>query len=688
MLGLVTIPTLVLLTLFLPGFFSFDLFFSRVRRDALEVFFLRVVLSVLLTSGVALLMADCGLFSVPRVLGVLALVSCAGAAWARMRQRTPGGAAPVLGREERVLGLLLAGAAWVFAQPHEYLYGGWDPGVYLQTAAHIAATGGINFHDALLAGMDPAARDLVLAHKGLPELMSGFRLVSVDGGLISPQFQHLYSCWVALFHGVGGLPLALRVNALFAVLSVLAFYLAGRALFDGRTGLLAAALLAGNVVQIWFARFSTAEIVTQYFVWSGLYLLALHWRGEGDRSGVVGAGCLGAAWMTHISAWYLAVPLLAVMLYRVASGTLKRDLPVLLALVACGALAILQNQFVSLGYLSLIQHARWVVFRHPEWIVAALVLAVCLCGFGRGDSGRVDRLLGRAWVRAGLVLAILGLALYAVVFRPHVVAASPAAAALEGDRLKRLLGNALSVRDLARLFTPLGLGLGVAGAAWMAWRGLTRVRAPVLVILLTVSIAVLHDRHVEPFYMFGARRFLIVVIPAVCLCLAYGLALLWERPWRAAKPAVLACLALVLLVPAVLGRNVVMIRDYRGLAAFCRQVADLLPAGRDRRVLLCDDERWAAPLRFVHGENAFAIRVPGGRDIAPLTRQIELWQKEGREVFYLSERNPPLALGRALSEAGRAHFESARLERSPRFFPVERVRHEASPVLFRVQPLL
>ena len=55
MLELVTVLTLVPCVLFLPGWCLFDLCFSRAQKDGLEAFFLRVLLSALLTSAVALM---------------------------------------------------------------------------------------------------------------------------------------------------------------------------------------------------------------------------------------------------------------------------------------------------------------------------------------------------------------------------------------------------------------------------------------------------------------------------------------------------------------------------------------------------------------------------------------------------------------------------------------------------------
>lgn len=678
---------LVPLTLFLPGLACFDLCFSRTHRTALEVFALRVLLSALLTTVTALALADSGCFSLLRVVVLLALGSAAAVFLRLIRRRAVILTGPVRDPDAWLLLPLLGVAALVFLRPHEYLYGGWDPAVYLQTAANIAATGRINFHDSLLAGMDGGTRTVFLAHKGWAEVMSGFRVINAAEGFISPQFQHVYSCWVALFYSAGGLPAALRVNALFGVLSVLAFYLAARDLFEERTtALMATLLLAGNVVQIWFARFSTAEIVAQYFVWSGIGLLVRHLRGASDGAGLLGGCCLGAAWLTHISTWFLAVPLLAVVLYRMTAGEARRDLPVTVTLAVCGGLAVLQNQLVSLSYIDLVRYARALASLHPLRLAAVAVLAALVLGWARRDhAARLQRLLGHPAARAALAFVIVGLTLYALLLRPRLVPVSHAAAVLEGDSLKRLLSNALSVRDMAKLFTPLGLGLAIAGAAWMVWRDLTRVRAPVFVMLAAVTVLVLYDRQVEPFYMFGARRFLIVVIPSLCLAMAYILSAVWRASRRMGRAVATACLAAVLLVPAAGGRQVVITRDYRGLTAFCRQVASLLPGdGRDRRVLLCDHEGLAAALRFFARENAFVIHARDDQRIRLLARQIAAWQKEGRTVFYLSEDVRPYAREWKLTETGRAHFASSRLERAPRFFPVERVRHEASPRLFRL----
>src|SRR5207244_1538863 len=54
------------------------------------------------------------------------------------------------------LGLLVLGVA-ILARPHEYVLGGLDPGVYVNTAASIATRGTITYQDpAMLALPEPA----------------------------------------------------------------------------------------------------------------------------------------------------------------------------------------------------------------------------------------------------------------------------------------------------------------------------------------------------------------------------------------------------------------------------------------------------------------------------------------------------------------------------------------------------
>ena len=314
-------------------------------------------------------------------------------------------------------------------------------------------------------------------------------------------------------------------------------------------------------------------------------------------------------------------------------------------------------------------------------------MATLLLVLGRGRAERIERLLNSAAIRSGLVMLFVGLALYGYVLRPHVVASSHAATVLKGESLKRLFSNSLSVQDLGALFTLLGIGVGIAGAALMAWRGLTRVTAPIIFIVFTAIVLVLHDKQVEPFYMFGARRFLIVVIPAFCLFAAHGLASLRRLVWAGWKPLSLACLGVLLLVPLARGRNVAVTCDYQGLTAFCRQVASLLPpAGRDRRVVLCDDEFLAAPLYFFHRENTLVIRWKAVRNVALLNRQIRTWQEQGQEVFYLSEGDRPCTREWEFVPLGEAWFESSQLEHTFRFFPFQSICRASGPRLFHLRP--
>jgi hypothetical protein len=258
------------------------------------------------------------------------------------------------------------------------------------------------------------------------------------------------------------------------------------------------------------------------------------------------------------------------------------------------------------------------------------------------------------------------------------------AATRQGDDLRRLLSNALSLRDMGRLFTPLGLALAVGGAAALAWRGVTRAAAPVLAVGLFAGVVVLRDKLVEPIYLFGARRFLVAVIPFFCLMVAWSLARVREWPMRGARAAALVGLGVVLLVPAYRGRETWAVSDYVGLGALTGRVAGLLQAQPGPRVVVCDDEWLAAPLHFFHGEDTLVFHGEGLRDAERLADQVRAWQGRGGAVYWLTWAEAPVALTLDFAPCGAAAFDSVRLGHSFRFFPEERVYRGAVFRLFRV----
>lgn len=148
------------------------------------------------------------------------------------------------------------------AQPGAYLPGNWDPGVYLGHGALI------DRHGLVMSAPDAAASLLTVTQTALlyPEYHGatiktpGFFSPGPPFGTLLPQFLPGYPLALGAAFALGGLPAALRLDALLVALAVV--ILARWA--ERRTAAPPAfwctvALIGLHPVTIWFARFHTAE---------------------------------------------------------------------------------------------------------------------------------------------------------------------------------------------------------------------------------------------------------------------------------------------------------------------------------------------------------------------------------------------------------------------------------------------
>ena len=168
--------------------------------------------------------------------------------------------------------------------------GGADAGVYVNLGANIARTGAILIHDPTLAALDPSLYPSLL--RPLPPgeltpyyLMPAFYVPATPAGLIIPQFYPLHPVWQAVAYALGGLRAELLMTPLWGFLGALAVYFTTRRLWGWRAGMLALAALSVTALQVWFARYPTTEMLTQYLLWTGVWAL-IAWMDKQEPRGL------------------------------------------------------------------------------------------------------------------------------------------------------------------------------------------------------------------------------------------------------------------------------------------------------------------------------------------------------------------------------------------------------------------
>ncbi|HET6897560.1 MAG TPA: glycosyltransferase family 39 protein, partial [Vicinamibacteria bacterium] len=332
------------LVLFLvPGL----LFVAAVRRadpEALsfdEALFAAVAVSVAVSSWVALVLAEAGLFSLLR--GAAAVAGLGALAALVLRARSGGLARPLptwpglaaLGPVLAVLGLAFA----LQTRPSEYVMGGRDPGTYVAAMALIGRTGGIAYVDPVVLSIP--REDVALFYRNPDNgdyswgRFMGMPLERPETGRVVPEFFHLFPAFGAYLYQAAGVRGALAAPCVFGVLGTLAVFFAWRRLFGTPVALLASVLLAINVVQVWFGRYPVSEPMSEFLIFLALWAFAI-WEQRGSAAPAALAGAaLGLGLLVRIDSVLIVLPLAVYLFVRRAHGTLtwRRARPLVIPLL-------------------------------------------------------------------------------------------------------------------------------------------------------------------------------------------------------------------------------------------------------------------------------------------------------------------------------------------------------------------
>ena len=634
------------------------------RLSVVEAVALVPCLSFLVSSFVALVLAEVGAFSLPLLLVLVGVISLV--LWL-VRPR----GLPSLERgkgwwvEAALVGILVVVCAVLYFRPHEYIFGGWDPSTYVATGASIEATGGILYRDEAFAALPPDVQRALVHHRqGLDQRFPGLLVADGERGLITPQFHHLYPTWLAVFRSWGGDRAMLYVSPLFGVLSVLTLLAICRRFLPMGAAFAAAVLLALNLTQIWQARFSTAEITAQLCILTMLYLLLLYFESGSIAAALLAALALDMAVQARYDS-LLLVPLLALLVYaRNLTRWQRRDWVLVAGGAAAMAHVVLHSTFISFLY----RPGLDLFTRYPAfWAALAggvlAVLVVAFVAFRRWPDALSRLCTGRA-VRIAAIVLIIVAAFFAYTVRPDLSGGD------EQDRQNFVA--------LGSFMTPLGLTLAAAGACLLVWRARTSGELALLVVGIVLIAVYVRAAHIEHFYMWRARRFVPIVVPMLCLFAAYGLSVLAVplARWRSAACGVIA-MALV-AVPMAKHWSLVTTRDNHGALDFVARVArDLDPDA----VYICNGYWLAMPLRMLYGFETYAVSDPtpakcrAALDFAKRTLPQMMWYRclapfpegeyPGRAVYFIDQDRPHIFPWLACMpvEGGRHVFVSERLER-------------------------
>lgn len=589
----VLIALLLLVFVYLPGHFLGRVL--GVKGDGWgEAAMLRVAASAAVAAPLLVVLALAGQFTAPVILASLG--TCSVFLWLFLRRRE--GLRPrATGWDLALLGLL-GGSFGLYSRPAEYVVNSRDPGVYTLVADHLARTGEFFVRDPLVGAVAP-----------FHSFVQGIKYPGfyINGeSLIVPQFFPGPFAFLGFGNLVGGLWGSLYVVPVLGALAVGTAFLLGSELFGRWAGLLGAALLAASYAEVWWARHPSSEVITQFFVLSGLWLTVRFVRGGGGVTGIVAGLLLGGAMLVRVDAFLaaLALPALAgydLFVRRPVWRWLYPGVP--LALAALAALVYL-NTFGG-RYLNLIygRHDLDEALKLAPYAGAgaALVLGV-LWTFRRRYGERLGAwmLAHGARVATPCALAVAGAALWGYFVLPVPWDSLP-----DGSRDYDAYREQILVR-LTWFVTPPVALLSLLGLVLAARRP---AAARLLLLGAVLSFGILYTvvPNVAPDLPWATRRFVPSVFPGVALLAGFavvetgrGLSRSWSPRAGFTLSATLAALALAWTVYSAL--PVVAFRELEGGVAAFDRIERIVP---DARVLFVEvpdgSDRSASTFEYLYG---------------------------------------------------------------------------------------
>jgi hypothetical protein len=450
------------------------------------------------------------LYRFDRLLGLDAAVCSVIVALARGRLRL--GALAARGTWTALLPVGLAALGFAvnsYVPPSEYIMGGKDPGVYMNEGIQIAQRGTLTIVDDVVRTVPPQYRDLFFPQSRETGYYSnrfmGFFLLDPASGSVVGQFPHLYPVWIAVAYGLDGLSGARRVGDVAAVLGLLAIYFLGARIIGRAAGTAAAALLAINVLQVWYARYPNAEIVMQPLVFNNL-LAYTRAQSDGDRFFAPLAALLFVlAMFTHLTG---VIAVVGVIVAALAGRFAGRPLSVGFGvpLVVGSSVALVYFARVLTPYFAFpLEFIRSRLAVSQIVLLGLLGLTAILWSWRAAARPEIASRV-RSWLPRLLVAVVWLGAAYAYFFRQPVGALAPQ----DADALRTYTSF---------YFSPYGLAAALVGFLLLA-RWSRGVGWPLAITLALFAFTFFYKIRIIPEHFWAGRRFLAVILPGSLLLVA------------------------------------------------------------------------------------------------------------------------------------------------------------------------
>lgn len=580
--------------------------------------------------------------------------------------------------------ILLFLAVLLLFRPHEDIFGGEDPGSYINSGLTYNRQKQLFYIDELLSKVPPEIRpSFYYGHSGYgPTKDACLWIRNADQAKVGPHFQPAYPLMIAFAARIGPASWALFIVPLFAIFTALALRaLALQTIPHRWAGLIVFILYIFTPLTVWHGRCARPEIIAAFMFFGGWALTLQAWQTRPWKNMpdiLLGAVCLGAAPLFHITAWALVIPaVLAVVIAVLFKG---RDdfLPYLIIVGLMLSVFYAQTKYITdyykvKGFLDLI-------FLRPEIITAGFILLTA--------SALLNKMLRRSSIHSeplprssvSLLLSLMfGICLIAflasLIFFRQIYGDLPI--------LVRPIKNYLYLTDfrvVANMLSVLIMLLILAGLlVWLTGRSEKRDYRIIMAFVLFPAVMLTGNIH-----DFMMTRYLMVAFMPLSALLLTAL-IVFALPPRGGLWGALFLSAILCVIALNKRTHLITTTEHKGFCRFLRPYAEVIKTNKG--ILLCEYSRIAAPLEHFFGVPTLGLDNERQTDYEPMEKAwADIMKSEpGRHAFFLTPYHAPLSAYFDFEPVFNDSFQDCRLEQARQSLPTRIGKSELTLRLYRMK---
>ncbi len=610
----------------IPGYLTYNLFRKNKEDTLFEFTYILILISFILTSILLLILTQLNIFSLKNILLlqiIYSIILFSFNYYKKMSFNVSFNSSHTLENITFITIILMC--ILLFFHPTEEASMYHDVGVHINMGVNIATTGSCNIYDPI---MDKMPQDVIPVFYRMysQSLLNGYQFpgISIDDPDLGKMRQirpPLHITWLALFYVLFGYNYFLYLSPLLATLSIIAIYLFGKELFNWKVGALGSSLLATNYANVYFAQYSSPEILFQFIFFSGLLLYAYFIRKRNPIFGIISALCFGLLFFIRFDAIFILPTLIIYYIYlkfckKIEKIHLYFIIPLLIIFLYYVIYVNLHmkkyiyamSPNMPLFDVSLLPIAYTSLFLFVILFFIFLIIPILKMNDISKFKNKENTIKITKFARYIFLLLFMLWLSYLFIISPNTD---------YGEGFK-------NIQSLTWFMTIIGLILGLLATITLIIKTKKMAVVIFLSLFFTYFFYYITSLHNNPVYPWAMRRYITVVIPSLSIFIGY---ILFEIKKVSFKGKILACSLVVFLIMSNITMNNTQIQPQ--FEGYIDKVGELSEFFDDRSIIISygvgTDVAVSLPLKYMFNKNAIFLWTSDLKQFYLLKDTINIW---------------------------------------------------------------